>query len=160
MRSFFRFAVIISVLFSCDDNRVYEKNSDFDSRYWRVSEQPEFEFEISDTLSSYNLYCNVRNSISYPFARIFINYYFRDSSGLLLEKEMVGKLLFDDKTGEPKGNSGLGDIFDHRIPLKMNYKFEYPGKYKVNFEQNMRPDTLSGILAVGLRVEKAVSSRQ
>jgi len=143
MRSFFGFAVMISLLFSCDDKRVYEKNIDFNSRYWSLSEKPEFEFEISDTLQAYNLYCNVRNSLSYPFARIFLNYYLQDSSGLLLERKMVGQLLFDVKTGEPQGSSGLGDIYDHRIPLKMNYRFE----------QNMRSDTLSGILAVGLRVE-------
>lgn len=157
MRSFFGFTIIISLLFSCDDERVYEKNIDFDSRYWLVSENPEFEFEISDTLQPYNLYCNVRNSIAYPYARIFLTYYLQDSSGLLIEKKLVAQLLFDDKTGKPQGNSGLGDIYDHRIPLKMDYRFEYPGKYKVKFEQFMRTDTLSGILAVGLRVEKMTS---
>ena len=64
-------------------------------------------------------------------------------------------MLFDDKTGEPLGESGLGDIYQHRIPVKMNHRFDYAGKYKVSFEQFMRTDTLSGILGVGLRVERA-----
>jgi len=154
MRSLFLGFTFIVLLFSCDEDRVYEKNADFDSRYWLVSEKPEFEFEIADSLQSYNLYCNVRNSLDYPFARIFITWYLRDSAGVALEKQMVSQLLFDDKTGEPYGESGLGDIYDHRIPLKTNFQFPYAGRYQIAFEQFMRTDSLSGILAVGLRVER------
>jgi gliding motility-associated lipoprotein GldH len=124
-----------------------------------VKEQPEFQFTISDTTNSYNLYCNVRNSIAYPFARIFLTYYLQDSLGALLEKKLVSRLLFDEKTGEPQGSSGLGDIYDHRIPLKMNYRFKKAGTYKIRFEQYMRADTLSGILAVGARIEKREGAR-
>jgi len=154
MRSFFGFTIITVFLLSCDEQRVYEKNQDFDSRYWLVSEKPEFEFEISDTLQSYNLYCNVRNSLDYPFARIFITYHLKDSTGSLMDKNLVRALLFDEKTGKPFGDSGLGDLYDHQILLKKNCRFTRSGKYKVSFEQYMRTDTLAGILAVGLRVEK------
>lgn len=154
MRSVFGFIIITGLFFSCDEERVFEKNTDFNSRFWLVSEKPEFEFEITDTLQAYNLYCNIRNSVSYPYARIFLTYYLQDSTGSELEKKLVSKLLFDDKTGEPHGASGLGDIYDHRVPLKINYQFERLGKYRIKFEQFMRTDTLSGILAVGLRVEK------
>ena len=155
MRSFFGFTIITLFFLSCDDERVYEKNMDFNSREWLISEKPEFEIEIPDTLQSYNLYCNLRNSLDYPFARIFITYYLKDSSGAVLEKKMIRQLLFDDKTGAPHGESGLGDIYDHRIPLKMHHRFPNSGKYKISFEQFMRTDTLAGILAVGLRVERA-----
>jgi gliding motility-associated lipoprotein GldH len=154
MRSVTGFLLVSVFLFSCDERRVFEKNADFDSRYWLVTDKPEFEFEITDTLQRYNIYGNIRNSVSYPYARIFLTYSLRDSTGTELEKKLVSKLLFDDKTGEPHGNSGLGDIYDHRLPLKRNYQFSKPGKYSVRFEQFMRTDTLSGVLAVGLRVER------
>jgi gliding motility-associated lipoprotein GldH len=154
MRSFFGFMIITCLFFSCDDERVYENNFDFDSRQWLINDQPEFDFEITDTLPPYNLYCNVRNSVAYPYARLFVTYYLQDSAGLLLDKKMVSDLLFDEQTGKPEGTSGLGDIYDHRIPLKLKYRFGHSGKYKVRFEQYMRTDTLGGILAVGLRVEK------
>lgn len=153
MRSFFGFTAIIVILFSCDESRVYERNIDFNSRQWLINERPEFEFEISDTLQTYNLFCNVRNSLDYPFARVFVRYYLQDSSGNVLEKELVRQLLFDEKTGKPHGESGLGDLYDHRIPLKNNHRFPYSGKYKIAFEQFMRTDTLPGVLAVGVRVE-------
>lgn len=155
MRSFFGIALLTLFLFSCDEDRLYEKNYDFDTRYWPVVEKPEFEFEITDTLLQYNLYCNLRNSLDYPFARIFITYDLKDSAGNVLQKELVQKLLFDDKTGEPMGESGLGDLYDHRIQLKAGHRFPYAGVYKISFEQFMRTDTLRGVLAVGLRVEKS-----
>ncbi len=151
------FAIIIVLLFSCDDLRVYEKNHDLESRQWLASEKPEFEFDITDSLQTYNLYCNVRNSLDYPYARIFITYYLRDSTGAVLQKDLVQQMLFDEKTGEPFGESGLGDLYDHRVLLKQNLRFPYTGKYQVAFEQYMRMDTLAGILAVGLRVEKTSS---
>jgi gliding motility-associated lipoprotein GldH len=157
MRSFLCCIVFIAFCVSCDEERVFEKNIDFNSRNWLVSDKPEFEFEIADTLLSYNLYCNIRNSVAYPFSRIFVTYYLMDSTGVPLEKRLVTQMLFDDTTGEPHGNSGLGDLYDHRIPLKKDYRFQRSGKYKVRFEQYMRKDTLSGIIAVGLRVEKAVA---
>ena len=159
MRSIFGFAIITVFLLSCDDERLYEKNTDFNSRFWFVNEKPEFEFEIPDSLQTYNLYCNVRNSLDYPYARIFLTYHLQDSSGTLLEKKLVSHMLFDEKTGEPFGESGLGDLYDHRILLKENQHFPYSGKFRIAFEQYMRTDTLAGILAVGLRVERAPAAR-
>jgi gliding motility-associated lipoprotein GldH len=160
MRSFLGAAFILVFLLSCDEQRVYEMNTDFDSRYWPVREKPVFEFEISDTVATYNLYANVRNSLDYPYANIFLTWYLQDSAGVQLEKDLVRQLLFDEKTGEPFGESGLGDIYDHRIPLKTDHRFPYAGKYRVAFEHYMRTDTLSGVLAAGLRVEKTSGANQ
>lgn len=154
MRSVFGFAVAAVMLLACDGNRVYEKNTDFNSRQWIISDQPQFEFEIRDTVAHYNLYCNVRNSLGYPYANIYLTYYLRDSTGAVLKKELVRHWLFDEKTGKPFGDSGLGDIYHHRLPLITDHRFPYAGRYNMSFEQYMRTDTLSGVLAVGLRVEK------
>ena len=143
------------IICSCDDSRVYEKNYDFDDRKWTAENKPEFEFDISDTVQSYNLYCNVRNSLVYPYSRLFLNYSLEDSTGRVAKQDLVNKMLFDPKTGKPEGTSGLGDIYDHRVVLLRNYKFPYRGKHKLRVEQQMRIDTLSGILAVGVRVEKS-----
>ncbi len=145
---------ILFFLFSCDSNRVYEQYYDFDDRFWAVGETPEFEFTIDQPNEKYNLYCNVRNSSDYPNARFFFTYYFQDSTGTILKQELKTEVLFDSKTGKPFGSSGLGDLYDHQFNILENYQFNHSGKFKVKFEQFMRTDTLSGILAVGLRVEK------
>jgi gliding motility-associated lipoprotein GldH len=152
------FVLLITMLFSaCDEERVYEKNFDFEDRFWPVSQKPEFEFEIHDNKANYNLYCNIRNSVSFPYSRLFINYSLEDTTGVSLKKQLTPAFLFDQHSGKPEGTSGLGDIYDQRIPLLRNYHFPNPGKYRIRFEQYMRTDSLQGILAVGLRVEKAMT---
>jgi gliding motility-associated lipoprotein GldH len=152
-------ALVASViLFSCDDERLYEKNVSFNNRIWRQADKAEFEFTIDDNAAPYNLYLNVRNSVDYPYSRIFINYKLQDSLGMVLEKQLLNSTLFDVKTGKPYGTSGLGDIYDHQILVKKNHLFPNKGNYKISFEQFMRKDTLDGVLAVGLRVEKTLKS--
>lgn len=141
---------------ACDSNRLYETNVEFKNRSWNVSEKVSVEFEISDTVEHYNLYFNVRNSLDYPYSRIFVNYNLQDPTGMELAKKMIGENLFDQKTGEPFGQSGIGDLYDHQFPLLTDYVFHKTGKYKITFEQFMRQDTLQGVLAVGARVEKLV----
>ena len=150
------FLIVIGLMISgCDDSRVYEKNYDFNERYWLLNEKPSFEFTIRDTTQRYNLFCHVRNSVSYPYSRIFITYTLQDSTNSELRKEMINTFLFDKKTGEPNGSSGLGDIYDQQLILVKDFQFTNAGKYSVAFEPFMRTDTLQGVLAIGLRVETA-----
>lgn len=141
-------------LLGCDSSRVYEDNIEFKDRAWKVAEKPTFEFAISDTVQLYSVYYNVRNSLDYPYARIFITYYLYDSSGQELSKKLVYNDLFDQKTGRPFGSSGIGDLYDHRFQLFDNLRFGYAGKYSVKLDQFMRQDTLPGVVAVGIRVER------
>lgn len=147
--------VVASTLLSCDTNRVYETNHDFEDRTWKVSEAQIFEFRIEDTGKKYKLYYNVRNSLDYPYSRIFITYHVQDSVGNELTSKLSTQDLFDQKTGAPLGSSGLGDLYDHRFLLLDNYEFKFPGTYKLKLEQFTRQDTLKGVLAVGVRVETA-----
>jgi gliding motility-associated lipoprotein GldH len=142
-------------LVACDKSRIYEVNHDFNERTWKISETPEFEFTVKDLGKRYNIYYNVRNSLDYPYARLFVNYSLRDSTGVELSKKLVSEFLFDQKTGQPFGSSGLGDVYDHRFLLLKEFEFKYQGKYRLTLEQFMRTDTLSGVLAVGARVEVA-----
>jgi gliding motility-associated lipoprotein GldH len=149
------FLFLALALFSCNRNKIYQEYVDFDKRIWLSSESARFRFDIRDTLSSYNIYCNLRNSTHYPWSRIFINFALTDTAGNALEKKLVNDYLFDPKTGKPHGRSGLGDLYDHRIQVLSNYRFPESGSYEVTFDQFMRTDSLAGILSVGLAIEAA-----
>ena len=159
MRNVFLILVSALVIMACDDKRVFEQNLDFENQTWMMAHKPEFEFQIKDTTIDYNLYFNFRNSVSYPYSRIFFTYYLQDSIGLVLEKKLVDYLVFDPKTGKPEGTSGLGDIYDQQVPIIMKHHFPYAGTHKIKFEQFMRKDTLTGVMAVGVRVEKNVTEK-
>jgi gliding motility-associated lipoprotein GldH len=154
MRSVILILLVCGLLLACDDKRLYEKNLDFEHRAWMETHKPEFEFVIQDTTAAYNLYFNFRNTLDYPFSRLFFQYYLQDSLGLAFKKDLMTAMIFDPKTGKPFGSSGLGDIYDHQFSILKNHKFPYPGIHKIKFEQFMRIDTLDGVLAAGVRVER------
>ena len=148
--------VLIFLLASCDGQRVYENGVEFEDRAWKVIDEPRFEFTIGDTTERYDLYYNIRNSLDYPYARIFVTYHLYDSVGKEITKKLLFNDLFDQKTGAPFGDSGLGDLYDHRFPILHMHSFGYPGRYSLKLDQLTRQDTLKGVIAVGVRVEKSI----
>ncbi|GJM28484.1 MAG: hypothetical protein DHS20C17_11190 [Cyclobacteriaceae bacterium] len=143
---------IVSIAACTDPGRIYERNIDFEHNLWLADSVAEFEFEIAKTEPLYNLYYNVRNSISYPYHNLYVQHTLEDSTGNVLLKALQNMDLFDPTTGKPLGK-GLGDIFDHRILAISSYKFTKPGWYRFKIQQFMRQDSLPLILSVGLRVE-------
>ncbi|MCK6616490.1 MAG: gliding motility lipoprotein GldH [Cyclobacteriaceae bacterium] len=149
--------ILLMAIAGCDSSRLYEKNHDFKQRWWTATEQPQFDFEITDNTQPYNLYFNVRNESVYPYANLYVTWHLLDSAGNELHQKLITEYLFDKKTGKPLGQSGIGDIYDHRFLLLDKHIFPYNGRYAIRFEQFMRTDTLRGVLAVGLRVEKHIA---
>jgi gliding motility-associated lipoprotein GldH len=154
MRKVFSFLSLILLLMGCDQQKVYHAYVDFDERTWLVNKVPQFTFSIEDTTQAYDVFCNVRNTTQYPWSRIFIQYSLGDTLGHVIEERLLQDHLFDAKTGEPNGTSGLGDLYDHDIPVLKNYKFARTGTYRVKFEQKMRTDSLTGIASLGLEVRR------
>ena len=141
-------------LTSCDQQRLYEKNYDFEQRVWLVDTVPAFQFEISDPDLTYNVFWNVRNTLNYPYHNLYLTYYLEDTLGRRISTDLHNMLLFDPKTGEPYG-SGMGDIFIHQLMALPDYRFDTAGVYRIRLEQYMRTDSLKDILSVGVRVENS-----
>jgi gliding motility-associated lipoprotein GldH len=154
MRFFVSLLFLALLATACDSGRVYEFDQELKNRNWRSTDTLAFEFGIRDLGKTYNLYYNIRNSLDYPYARLFIQYSLEDSARTVLSSKLVSAFLFDQKTGRPQGSSGLGDVYDHRFPLLEKYAFKHPGRYKLRLQQFMRTDSLKGMLAVGVRVEE------
>ncbi|GAB4000531.1 hypothetical protein GCM10028807_53810 [Spirosoma daeguense] len=138
----------------CDTNAVYKEYADIEGGKWYIKNAPSFTFEIADTTTSYNIYYNLRNSLSYGYYNLYLTRYLRDASGKEIESRLDELILMDPKTGKPNGD-GLGDIFDHKFLMKRNYRFPKAGKYTMEIRQYMRQDPLLNILSVGITVEKA-----
>ena len=143
---------------SCDTNAVYKAYEDIDDGKWYIKNAPSFTFEIQDATVPYNIYYNLRNSLSYGYYNLYLTRYLRDASGKEIESRLDELILMDPKTGKPNGD-GLGDLFDHKFLMKRDYRFPKPGKYTMQIRQYMRQDPLLNILSVGITVEKATNAR-
>lgn len=154
LRIFF-LLIVISALTSCDNKRIYETNISLENKFWITDSLQNFEIDIDDKSIKYNIYMNIRNSSSYPYNNIYIKYHLKDTDNTTFEEQLINNQLFNSKTGKPLGQSGIGDLFDNQFLLLENYTFDHSGKYIIELQHYMRPDSLLGVLATGIRVEKA-----
>ena len=111
---------------------------------------------IPDKAIDYNLFFSVRNGVEFPHSNLYFKYYLKDSTGILLESELIDFQLFHPKSGYPLGN-GIGDMFEHRYEILTKYQFDKAGSYELSFQQYMRYDSLPQIFSVGYRVEKTIN---
>ncbi len=138
-------------MLSCDPDRVYEENVLIPEHKWNRNNLLQFQVNITDTISSFNLNVNIRNGGNYSYRNLFlfINTYAPTGEWV---RDTVNCILANEK-GKWLG-SGIGDIYDIQITYKKNVRFPYPGIYSFTFEQAMRAEELSHVYDIGLRIEK------
>lgn len=154
---FFLFYLILGAfcLNACQSQNFYEKYYDLPNSEWSVDSVLSFDFEIKEVQKTYNFYYFIRNSISYPYSNLYVNFYLENSQGEILDKELQNITLFNAKTGKPFG-AGLGDIFSHELPPPKltRYTFPKPGKYTFKLKQYMREDPIKGMITMGLIIQE------
>lgn len=149
--------LIIIILNSCDPTRLFEENIDFEDKAWLSDDVIVFDFHVPESRSRYNIYFNLRNTMEYPHYNIYISFKLKDSLNQVLHQELVNFDLFDAKSGDPLGKSGLGDIFDHQFLLLENYEFQETGLKRLELQQYMRYDSLPEIISTGMRIESILN---
>lgn len=148
-----KLAIFIFVLFltACDQNVVFEKNTELPENRWELKNVVTFETDIQDTITPHNLYINLRNAGGYQFSNIFLFFTTKSPSGKT-ERDTV-ELTLADPSGKWLGD-GLGDIWDNRFLFRDNFRFPEKGIYIFSLEQAMRVDPLPQVMDVGIRIEK------
>jgi gliding motility-associated lipoprotein GldH len=145
--------MLMVLLFSgCDRKRIFEQNQAIANNLWSSNNILKFSVDIADTVSSNNFYVNVRNADGYPYSNLFLFIKTTFPNGKMVTDTM--ECVLADEKGKWLG-SGMGDIYDNRIPFKRNVRFPMSGKYTFELQQGMRLDTIPLIMDMGLRIEKA-----
>ncbi|WP_224998074.1 gliding motility lipoprotein GldH [Cesiribacter sp. SM1] len=158
---------LLLVLNACDEQRVYERNVDIEEYAWHKDSVVHLQVPIENADIPYNIYYNVRNALSYPAQNLYLQIEIADTTGRTIATDLNNIELFDRQTGKPYGE-GLGDIFDHQIPVYRDFRFPHAGVYDVKIQHQMREtdrrvmqgNHLPYIMSVGIRVEKAGAQAQ
>lgn len=147
------FCSVIGFLFlvSCNRVAVFEENKSVPAYSWKSTENIIFQVPISDTVSAYNLFVNVRHRSTFEWSNLYVKLYtiFPDKTA---EKDIVNLSLYDEN-GKPYGEC-VGDICYTSIPILANFKFKKSGTYTFVMRQHMRTEALQNILSMGIRVSK------
>ncbi|HNB81156.1 MAG TPA: gliding motility lipoprotein GldH [Chitinophagaceae bacterium] len=156
---FTAFALLIwSLLSSCVNNDVFEKNSSFSERGWSADVKPLYEFEISDTAASYQLYFTFRHTDAYPYSNIWLKIH---ANFMATPHDSVFRIEIPLAQSNGKWlGKGMNELWEHRMPIhpaSQPIHFSHPGLYRIQIEQIMRQDPLPQVLSAGIRLEKIIS---
>lgn len=155
MMRFLVFACLVCVIWSCNNNVVYNSFQDLEKGNWRYDSTAVFDFYVDNADKPYDLCYNVRYNLEYPYYNLYVKYELTDATGKLLRASMQEANLMHPDTGVPLGSGE--SIFDSQLSLLKNYQFPAVGDYQFKIRQYMRMDTLPGILAVGVTLKNPLA---
>jgi gliding motility-associated lipoprotein GldH len=145
------FLSLLLILTACDPGRIYEKNLPVDAGGWLYSDYLDFEVNIPDTVSAYNIYLNVRHSDLYAYSNLWVQLQtMLPDSSVMNDKVQVELALTD---GQWTGNC-IDGICMNSVLIRSNVVFPKPGTYRFRIIQDMRQDPLPEILNAGLKLER------
>jgi gliding motility-associated lipoprotein GldH len=136
---------------SCDSKRFFEENKSFPNGVWMNTNPQAFTVNISDTLSRYDLFLNVRNEGIYPYSNLYLFIKTTIPDGRTATDTVECQLA--DPDGRWRG-SGVGNLKFNRFLFQRGMVFPRKGNYRFELEQAMRVKELKGLTDIGIRVEK------
>lgn len=150
MRFLLIIPILVIILVSCDENRVYEEIVSIKNETWNFKDSLHFDVNISDTVNPFNVLINIRNAGSYQYSNIFLFITTHAPNGISVKDTF--EIALADKSGKWFG-SGTGNLFNYQAYYKRNIKFPYRGIYMFDIQHAMWNEELKGISDVGLRLE-------
>ena len=131
---------------------VFEKNWTFHDHDWPSTIKPDIVFEISDTVSLYNIYIVIRHTDAYHFNNIYVRATVKEPGDVQGRSGDYDLQLATNSKGWI--GTAMDDIYDTRLLIQPKTRFRKPGTYHILLEQLMREDPLKSVLSAGLRVER------
>lgn len=146
--------IVFAIAFftSCQTMQVYEQNTIYPNHKWDAKQVNEYQFTITDTAASYNVFFVIRHHNAYNFKNIWIQL------NTTAPDNTIAKQSFDlNLADDVKGwlGTGMDDIYDQRISLYAKPVHFKKGVYKFSLTHTMRENPLENVLSTGIRVEKA-----
>jgi gliding motility-associated lipoprotein GldH len=148
------FAFLCLFILSCDKNRIYDQNIKIPESIWDKENIVHCRVNISDTVSSHNIYINLRNGSKYSYSNIFLFISTHAPNGVSVRDTF--EITLADNKGKWLGK-GIGNVFSNQVLYLKNVRFPYRGIYIFDIEQAMWDPKLAHIIDVGLRIEKNIN---
>lgn len=143
-----------STLIGCTDGVLVQSAVNAPSEGWPRLWKPEFTFDVTDTLGSYNTFLDLRHTTEYPYSNLYLFVSLTDPDGNISIDTVECPLAAPDGNWYGKGLGFIHeDRFQAHVLYKMNNRFPKSGRYNMKLEQAMRRETLEGIINIGISVE-------
>ncbi|MDW8272751.1 MAG: gliding motility lipoprotein GldH [Chitinophagales bacterium] len=147
-------SVFVLLLWSCNENVIYDKNLPIEKELWSYDAPKIFTVDINDTLSTYNIFIQLRHSFHFEWRNLWVKVETVYPDGKKLTERV--NLLLCEPDGKWFG-SCLNDQCFIKIPLQENAYFPKKGTYTFSISQDMRQNPLPKVRFIGLRIEKSAA---
>ena len=138
-------------LSSCETIDLYERVATIPRQEWKSNFKPQFNFNIKDTQTRYDIFVVFRHNEKYEFNNVWIS----------LTYQLKGQPAVSGQYELPLANNdgwigtAMDDLYEHRIRITPPGGLALKaGEYTFTVGQIMRKDPLKNVLNVGLRIEK------
>ncbi|MBI9039402.1 MAG: hypothetical protein JEY97_14815 [Bacteroidales bacterium] len=134
---------------ACGNKVTYDSFEQFENNSWNRFNELNFEFPVDK--STYNIYLTIKFDETYSYNELLINTAFYTPSGE--ERFTNYEIKVRDKNGE-----FIGENHDNNIklifPLRKNFRFSKEGICKLEIENLMTKIETSGIIGIGIIIER------
>lgn len=138
---------------SCKEKGVvFEENLAISQQGWKINQEANFSFDITDTTALYEFYFNIRNTASYPYANFHL--YYKQVNPDATETSKRAEFILAEPSGKWLGKTASGTLIDNSI-LFIKQKLPQAGKYTFYFKHGMYDSVLNEVTDIGLKVKKA-----
>ncbi len=144
---------ILLMFTGCSQVELYEKNTAIPAYKWDYNFAAKGNFNITDTVSAYNIYIVLRHTDSYAYNNIWLQVGLQAPGDTMYYQKV--ELSLGSDAGGWEG-TGMNDIWEVRKPLTDKpRRFKKPGNYNFSISQVMRDNPLPHVMSAGLRLQKA-----
>ena len=138
------------LLYSCNNNTVFESIKEFPDRIWTYDDTFTSEFSIKNDTVHYDIYFGISHNENYPFQNIYLK--ITDNFTGSLNADTINIDLYD-KSGMIKGKK-YGSNYHLNTLLRKSFLFPKSGNYNIKIEQFTRKDSLEGVTEVDFLISK------
>ncbi len=149
---------LIVFLTSCDNNRVFDQYKSLPNQ-WPRDSVITFKVPNLDSLKTYNLFINIRNTDAYRYNNLYLVTAMNFPNGKVVQDTLEYEMAYPD--GAWMG-VGFTESKASKLWYKKGVRFKENGDYTFTIRQAMRRigekegiENLQGITEVGLRIEEA-----
>ena len=158
MRKYLFIVGVFLGLSSCE-NSIVVADTIATNGTWDKDQELTFDIPSLDSLSTYHMYLNVRNSNDYPYSNLHLIVSITFPHGRIVTDTLEYRMAAPDGTW--LGN-GIGSIKENKLWYKENVTFLEEGTYQLRISHAVRNNgeaqgvtELTGITDVGYSIEKA-----
>ena len=136
---------------ACGPTVVYEQRYPVAESGWAYADSLRYEFALPDTTQAYDFVLTVEHDEFFPYQNFYVLLHTGLPSGARSSQQV--SLQLAGEFGAWRGDCS-GERCTREIEILRNARFTSPGQYSLTVEQHSRDEPLTGIGAVGFRVQE------